>query len=99
MTTIETILEPTLTFDFRKTQSKNRFKGLWLMMKGFRLTYLAATLSLAGAPLAKTMTYLLLAYFADNVVTQGQYIDGNMTKTFLAIGLGFVVLALFEGGF
>jgi ATP-binding cassette subfamily B protein len=69
------------------------------MMENFRLTYLAATLSLAGAALAKTLTYLLLAYFADKVVTQGQYIDGNMAKTFLFIGLGFVVLALFEGGF
>jgi ATP-binding cassette subfamily B protein len=99
MTTIEPTLEPTLTFDFRKTQSKNRIKGLWLMMEGFRLTYLGATMALAGAALAKTLTYLLLAYFADSVITQGQYIDGNMTKTFAVIGLGFVALALFEGGF
>ena len=99
MTTIEPTLEPALTFDFRKTQSKNRLKGLWLMMEDFRLTYLGATIALAGAALAKTLTYLLLAYFADDVVTQGHYIDGNMTKTFLVIGLGFVVLALFEGGF
>src|SRR5512139_1465200 len=99
MTTIEPTLEPTLTFDFRKTQSKNRLKGLWLMMEGFRFTYLGATMALAGAALSKTLTYLLLAYFADSVITQGQYIDGNMTKTFLVIGLGFVVLALFEGGF
>jgi ATP-binding cassette, subfamily B, bacterial len=99
MTTIEPTLEPTLTFDFRKTQSKNRIKGLWLMMEGFRFTYLGATLALAGAALAKTLTYLLLAYFADSVITQGQYIDGNMPKTFAIIGLGFVVLALFEGGF
>ena len=99
MTTIEPTLEPTLTFDFRKTQSKNRLKGLWLMMEGFRLTYLGATMALAGAALAKTLTYLLLAYFADSVITQGQYIDGNMPKTFLVIGLGFVGLALFEGGF
>jgi ATP-binding cassette, subfamily B, bacterial len=99
MTTIDPTLEPTLTFDFRKTQSKNRIRGLWLMMEGFRFTYLGATMALAGAALSKTLTYLLLAYFADDVVTQGKYIDGNMTKTFVVIGLGFVVLALFEGGF
>jgi ATP-binding cassette subfamily B protein len=99
MTTIEPTVEPTLTFDFRKTQNKNRLKGLWLMMEDYRLPYAGATLALAGAALAKTMTYLLLAYFADTVVTEGQYVDGNMTKTFLLIGLGFVVLALFEGGF
>lgn len=94
-----TTTEPTLTFDFRKTQNKNRLKGLWLMMEDYRLAYLGATLSLAGAALAKTMTYLLLLYFTDNVITDGQYIDGNMNKTFILIGLGFVVLALFEGGF
>ena len=94
-----TTFEPALTFDFRKTQAKNRFKGLWLMLEGYRLTYLAATLALAGSALAKTLTYLLLAYFADDIVTNGQYIDGDVTKTFLYIGLGFVVLALFEGGF
>ena len=99
MSTVEPTFEPTLTFDFRKTQSKNRIKGLWLMMEDFRITYLGATLALAGAALAKTLTYLLLAYFADKVITQGQYIDGNMTKTFVFIGLGFVALALFEGGF
>ncbi len=80
MTTIEPTLEPTLTFDFRKTQSKNRIRGLWLMMEGFRLPYLGATMALAGAALAKTLTYLLLAYFADSVITQGQYVDGNMDE-------------------
>jgi ATP-binding cassette subfamily B protein len=96
---MSTTIEPTLTFDFRKTQSKNRLKGLWMMMEDFRLPYLGATFALAGAALAKTLTYLLLAYFTDTVITQGQYIDGNMNKTFILIGLGFVVLALFEGGF
>ncbi len=100
MTTIEpTITEQSLTFDFRKTQNKNRLKGLWQMMEDYRLPYLGATIALAGAALAKTCTYLLLAYFADSVITQGKYIDGDMTKTFLYIGLAFVVLALFEGGF
>ena len=92
-------LEPTLTFDFRKTLQKNRLKGLWLMLEDYRLTYLAATLSLAGSALAKTLTYLLLLYFADEIITNGNYIDGNVTKTFVLLGLGFVVLAVFEGGF
>ncbi|HJS18006.1 MAG TPA: ABC transporter ATP-binding protein [Anaerolineales bacterium] len=94
-----TTLEPTLTFDFRKTLQKNRLKGLWLMMEDYRLHYLGATLSLAGSALAKTLTYLLLLYFADDVVTQGNYIGGSVTQTFIWIGVGFVVLALFEGGF
>jgi ATP-binding cassette, subfamily B, bacterial len=94
-----TTLEPTLTFDFRKTLQENRLKGLWQMMADYRLPYLAATLSLAGSALAKTFTYLLLRYFADDVLTEGQYINNNMTQTFIWIALGFVGLAMFEGSF
>ena len=32
-----TTLEPTLTFDFRKTLQENRLKGLWQMMADYRL--------------------------------------------------------------
>ena len=92
-----TTLEPTLTFDFRKTLEENRLKGLWKMMSDYRLPYAGATLALAGSALAKTFTYLLLRYFADNVLTQGKYIGNSLTQTFLWIGAGFVGLALFEG--
>ncbi|MBI5840078.1 MAG: ABC transporter ATP-binding protein [Chloroflexi bacterium] len=98
MTTLETIHEPALTFDFRPTLQKNRLKGLWQMMADYRLSYLGATAALAISALSKTMTYLLLRYFADNVLTQKQYF-GTITQTFIWIGLGFVGLAAFEGGF
>jgi ATP-binding cassette subfamily B protein len=94
-----TTLEPTLTFDFRKTLQENRLKGLWQMMADYRLPYLGATLALAGSALAKTFTYLLLRYFADTVLTQGQYIGDSLTGTFIWIAAGFVGLAAFEGGF
>ena len=93
-----TTLEPTLTFDFRKTIEENRLKGLWKMMSDYRLPYAGATLALAGSALAKTFTYLLLRFFADDVLTQGQFIGDNLTQTFIWIGLGFVGLACFEGG-
>ena len=92
-----TTLEPTLTFDFRKTLEENRLKGLWKMMSDYRLPYAGATLALAGSALAKTLTYLLLRYFADTVLAQGQYIGNSLTQTFLWIGAGFVGLALCEG--
>ena len=98
MTTLETIHEPALTFDFRPTLQKNRLKGLWQMMADYRLSYLGATVALAISALSKTMTYLLLRYFADNVLTQKEYF-GTITQTFIWIGLGFVGLAAFEGGF
>jgi len=93
-----TTLEPAITFDFRKAIHENRLKGIWKMMVDYRLPYLAATGALAVSALAKTCTYLLLRYFVDDVLTQGEYI-GNITQTFLWIALAFVGLAAFEGGF
>ena len=90
--------EPALTFDFRNAIDKNHLKGIWKMMVDYRLPYAAATASLAISALAKTFTYMLLRYFADDVLTQGKYI-GSLSQTFLWIGLGFVGLALVEGSF
>jgi ATP-binding cassette subfamily B protein len=64
------------------------------MMTGFRLKYLGATVSLALAATSKTVTYLLLRYYVDDVLGQGK-----SAGTLLLIGLGFVGLALFEGTF
>ena len=94
-----TTLEPTLTFDFRKVIDKNHLKGIWKMMVDYRLPYFAATFSLAVSALAKTLTYLLLRYFADDVLTQGKYISNSLTGTFLWIAVGFVGLAVVEGAF
>jgi ATP-binding cassette subfamily B protein len=94
-----TTLEPTMTFDFRKAIDKNHLKGIWKMMVDFRLPYFGATLSLAVSALAKTFTYLLLRYFADDVLTQGKYINNSLTGTFLWIAVGFVGLAAVEGAF
>lgn len=94
-----TTLEPTLTFDFRKAIDKNHLKGIWKMMVDYRLPYLGATVSLAVSALAKTLTYLLLRYFADDVLSQGKYINNSLTGTFLWIAVGFVGLAAVEGAF
>lgn len=94
-----TTLEPTLTFDFRKAIDKNHLRGIWKMMVDYRLPYLGATLALAVSALAQTFMYLLLRYFADDVVTQGTYIGGSITQTFLWIALGFVGLAVVQGTF
>jgi ATP-binding cassette subfamily B protein len=64
------------------------------MMTGFRLKYLGATLSLALAATSKTVTYLLLRHYVDDVLGQGE-----SAGTLLLIALGFVGLALFEGTF
>lgn len=94
-----TTLEPTLTFDFRRAIDKNHLRGIWKMMVDYRMPYLGATLALAVSALAQTFMYLLLRYFADDVVTQGKYIGNSLTQTFLWIGLAFVGLAIVQGGF
>jgi len=94
-----TTIEPTLTFDFRKAIDTNHLKGIWKMMVDYRLPYVGATASLAVSALAKTFTYLLLRYFADDVLTQGKYIGNSLGQTALWIALGFVGLAVVEGGF
>ncbi|MCB9112492.1 MAG: ABC transporter ATP-binding protein [Anaerolineales bacterium] len=86
------------TFDFRNALHENRLLGLWRMMTDFRLPYIAATIALAISALAKTSVYLLLRFFADDVLTQGKMLGSTMTQTFLFIGLGFIGLAMFEGG-
>ena len=85
-------------FDFRDALHENRLLGLWRMMTDFRLSYIAATISLAFSALAKTSVYLLLRFFADDVLVQKKMIGSTMTQTFLWIGLGFIGLAFIEGG-
>jgi ATP-binding cassette subfamily B protein len=99
MTTAQPTYEPAITFDFRRALDENRLKGLWKMMVDYRLPYIGATAALAVSALAKTFTYLLLRYFADDVLTQGKFIGGSLVTTSLWIGAGFVGLALLEGGF
>ncbi len=86
----------TLHFDLKDTVSSNRLRGLWRMMTGFHWHYLGATLSLGVAALAKTTTYLLLRYFVDNYFNPQ---PGGMVLPLWMIALGFVFLALVEGGF
>ncbi len=90
---------PSTYFDFRKALTKKKLAGLWRMMSDYRLAYLAASLSLAVSALAKTATYLLLRNFADTVVGDTQPFAGTLARTLILIALGFVGLALVEGGF
>ncbi len=69
------------------------------MMVDYRLPYLGATLALAVSATSKTLTYLLLGYFADLVAGNAEPINGNLSRSFFWIALGFVGLSLFQGGF
>ena len=92
-------MNKTLTFDFRETIAKNRLKGLWRMMKDYRRHYIGATLTLAVSAMSKTLTYLLLRYFAELLTGDAEPFNGDLSSTIVWVALGFVGLALFEGGF
>ncbi len=99
MTTSQPYYEPALTFDFRPTLQANRLKGLWQMMSDYRLSYIAAAIALAISALSKTYTYILLRFFADDVLAQKTYLGGSLTSTLVWIGAGFIGLAAIEGIF
>lgn len=80
--------------DLKKAATAKRMRGVLALMEGYRLTYLWSTLAMGIAALAKTGTYLLLAYLIDDVL-----IRQDITGTLTWIGLGFVGLALVEGLF
>ena len=77
-----------------KRSTWQRLRGMVELAHGYRKLYLLATLSLGLAALAKTLSYLLLARFVDNLVLADEVMRGV-----LLIALAFVGLALVEGAF
>ena len=96
-----TLTAPTITlFDFRKALSKNKLHGILKMMSDYRLAYLAANLATGLSALAKMITSLvLLRLFAATILGERPPFAGTMERTLLWLALGFVFLAVFEGGF
>ncbi len=83
-----------LEFDLKTALARHRIIGLWKMMSGYQSLYFIANISLGMAALSKTFTYLLLRYFIDN------YFPPIETPyPLVLIALGFLGLALCEGGF
>jgi ATP-binding cassette subfamily B protein len=98
MNTLTTIPSPH-EYDFRQAISKNRLKGLWRMMSGFRLPYIIATISLTIAALSRTAVALLLRFFANTLLDAekvGRTVN-QLTLTLVLVALGFLALALVEG--
>ena len=83
-----------IDYDLKKIISGNRLVGLWRLMTGFQLIYVLAVISLGIAAIAKSGTYFLLRYFVDTF-----FINQDQRFSPALIGLGFVGLALLQGGF
>ena len=92
-------IAPSTYFDFRKALTKKKLVGMLRMMTGFRSAYVAANLTLAVSALAKTATYLLLRNFADTILGNTTPFAGTLERTLVLIALGFIGLAVVEGGF
>jgi len=88
------------TFDFRQSlAAKSKLAGIWRMMTDYRLPYILATAALAVSAVSRTLTFLLLRYFADTVLGAQTFAFGTLNQTLGLIALGFVGLAILEGTF
>ncbi len=94
-----TLIAPSTYFDFRTALTRNKLSGVWQMMTDYRLIYLTSNLALAVSAAAKTATYFLLRTFADTVVGNTAPFAGTLDRTLVLIALGFIALAIIEGGF
>ena len=80
-------------FDPHAAVSKNRLFGLWRLMTGYRVSYVAAALSTGAATLSQTATSLLLRHFID--VT----LPGTSVTAIVTVAAAFIGLAAFQGTF
>ena len=83
----------TSSLDLKRTLSKNRLLGLWRMMTGFRLVYVAATICVGIAAMSRTGTFLLLRTLVDDVLAKTRF------EVLPLVALGFIGLAAIEGAF
>lgn len=88
-------------FNIKDTSSKDRLRGLWRMLRGFRWVYLIAMICLGISALSKTLVSLLLRYFVDDILTKGNYptIVNNLKGSLGLVATAFLGLAILEGGF
>ncbi len=80
--------------DLSPVLTRNRLVGLWRLIKGYRLIYFVASLSLAISTLARTGMYLWLRRFLDQILP-----NNPSTLSLVLVALGFVGLAAFQGLF
>ncbi len=80
-------------FDLQETLADRRIVGLWRLLRGYRLIFLIATLSIGVAALARAATYLLLGKYVDEIL-----VAENAIRLLPWVALAFLGLALIQGG-
>ena len=80
-------------FDLKETLADRRIVGLWRLLRGYRLIFLIATLSIGVAALSRAATYLLLGKYVDEIL-----VAENAIRLLPLVALAFLGLALIQGG-
>ena len=80
--------------DLQEVVTENRFEGMWRLLRGYRWIYTGAILGVGVSAIARTVTYLLLGYFVDEVL-----VGENPQFTVFQVGLAFIGLSVIMGGF
>ncbi len=83
-----------MPLDLSETLAESRFVGLWRLLRGYYAAFITANLAVAVSALARTATYLLIGYFVDQVLGAGK-----SWQYMALVALGFIALALVQGGF
>lgn len=78
--------------DLKEAFTKKRLTGLWRLLKGYRGTYLVATISIGIAAMSRAGTYMLLQEFIDSLTG-----EGTRNWGLPVVALGFVLLAAITG--
>ncbi len=79
--------------DLQETLADRRIVGLWRLMRGYRMTFLIANLSIGVAALAVAATYLVLGKYIDEIL-----VAENAIRLLPLVALAFLGLALIQGG-
>ena len=83
-----------MPMDLSDTLAESRFVGLWRLLRGYYAAFITANLAVAVSALSRTATYLLIGYFVDQVLGAGK-----SWQYMALVALGFIALALVQGGF
>jgi len=81
------------SYDLKNAVSEKPFKGMLRLLSGFGWRYAGSVASQAVAVTAKTATFFLLRYFVDDFFGAE---DPSLSLPLVAVG--FILLALLEGG-
>ncbi len=82
------------SFNLKQTVVPQRWRGLWLLLTGYRGLYLAAILTVGLAALSNMGMYLVIGRFVDQVLP-----SENIFAQLPIYALGVVALALLQGLF